>query len=308
MSEKIQQWCLQIPVREGEEVRRKLIAAGKADRSLKPHVFGGSLFIPVLEETGMQTEFSPARVHEELPRHEQIGGVVILQEDDPAEAEKILAARPSTHTVLFATSPVEGEFRTKTFKVLAGKNTTETLYHEYGRRMVIDLTAAYFSARLSNERQRILSSMKKDENVLDMFAGVGPFPVMLSGKAKLIVANDINPYAVYLLQKNIRLNHLQNVIPVLGDAMNLQQMLESMKFDRIIMNLPFAAHGFLAGAAKLAAKGAVIHLYALVEKEGEHTEDILRAFPKARITERFLRSYSPDSWHAVYDIEAGDEM
>ncbi|MEA5037766.1 hypothetical protein SDC9_17460 [bioreactor metagenome] len=308
MSEKVQQWCLQIPVREGEEARRKLIAEGKADRSLKPYVQEGYLFIPVLEETGMQAGFSPARAHEELPRHEQIGGVVILQEDDPAEAEKILAARPSTHTVLFATSPVEGEFRTKTFKVLAGKNTTETLYHEYGRRMIIDLTAAYFSARLSNERQRILSSMKEGEKVLDMFAGVGPFPVMLSGKAKLVVANDINPSAVYFLQKNIRLNRLQNVIPVLGDAMNLPRMLEPMKFDRIIMNLPFAAYGFLAGAADLAAKGAVIHLYALVEKEGEHTEDILRAFPKAHITERFLRSYSPASWHAVYDIEVGDEM
>lgn len=308
MSEKVQQWCLQIPVREGEETRRKLIAEGKADRSLKPYVQEGYLVIPVLEETGMQAGFSPARAHEELPRHEQIGGVVILQDDDPVEAEKILAARPSTHTVLFATSPVEGEFRTKTFKVLAGKNTTETLYHEYGKRMLIDLTAAYFSARLSNERQRILSSMKEGENVLDMFAGVGPFPVMLSGKAKLIVANDINPSAVYFLQKNIRLNRLQNVIPVLGDAMNLPQMLDSMKFDRIIMNLPFAAYGFLTGAAKLAAKGAVIHLYALVEKEGEHTEDILRAFPNAHITERFLRSYSPASWHAVYDIEVGDEM
>ncbi|MDD3912884.1 MAG: methyltransferase [Methanocorpusculum sp.] len=308
MSEKVMQWCVRIPVLEGEAGRRKLIAEGKADRSLRPYVEEGFLFVPVLEETDLQAEFSTTSPREELPRHEQIGGIVVLQEDDRIEAEKILAARPSTHTVLFATSPVEGEFRTKTFKVLAGKNTTETLYHEYGRRMIIDLTAAYFSARLSNERQRILSSMKEGEKVLDMFAGVGPFPVMLSSKAKLIVANDINPSAVYLLQKNIRLNHLHNVVPVLGDAMNLPHMLDSMRFDRIIMNLPFAAYGFLAGAAKLAAKGAVIHLYALVEKEGEHNEDILRAFPNAKITERFLRSYSPASWHAVYDIEVGDEM
>ncbi|MDO9522713.1 MAG: methyltransferase [Methanocorpusculum sp.] len=308
MSEKIMQWCVRIPVLEGEEGRRKLIAEGKVDRSLRPYVEEGYLLIPVLEETGLQAEFSTTSPREELPRHEQIGGIVVLQEEDTVGAAKILAARPSAHTALFATSPVEGEFRTKTFRVLAGENTTETLYHEYGHRMIIDLTAAYFSARLSNERQRILSSMKEGERVLDMFAGVGPFPVMLSGKAKLVVANDINPSAVYLLQKNIRLNHLHNVVPILGDAMNLPYMLDSMKFDRIIMNLPFAAYGFLAGAAKLAAKGAVIHLYSLVEKEGEHNEDILRAFPKAKITERFLRSYSPTSWHAVYDIEVGDEM
>ncbi|HJJ43958.1 MAG TPA: methyltransferase [Methanocorpusculum sp.] len=308
MSEKITQWCVRIPVREGEEGRRRLIAEGKADRSLRPYAEEGYLLIPVLGETNLQAEFSPTITHEELARHEQIGGIVVLQEDDIAGAEKILAARPSAHTALYATSPVEGEFRTKTFKVLAGENTTETIYHEYGHRMIIDLTAAYFSARLSNERQRILSSMKEGEIVLDMFAGVGPFPVMLSGKAKLFVANDINPSAVYLLQKNIRLNHLHNVVPVLGDAMNLPFMLEPMKFDRIIMNLPFAAYGFLAGAANLAAKKATIHLYSLVEKEGEHNEDILRAFPDAKITERFLRSYSPTSWHAVYDIEVGNEM
>lgn len=308
MSEEITQWCVRVPIREGEECRKKLIAEGKADRSLHPHVEDGFLLIPVLEETDAQAEFVPTHPHEELPRHEQIGGIVVLQEEDVAGAKRILEARPSAHTALFATSPVEGEFRTKTFNVLAGVNTTETMYHEYGKRMIIDLTAAYFSARLSNERQRILSQMREGERILDMFAGVGPFPVMLGNKAKLVVANDINPSAVYLLQKNIRLNHLENVVPILGDAMNLPDMLDPLKFDRIIMNLPFAAYGFLAAAAKLTAQKAVIHLYSLVEKEGEHNEDILRALPNAKITERFLRSYSPTSWHAVYDIEVADEM
>ena len=308
MNDEIIQWCVRAGIREGEDVRRKLIAEGKADRSLRPRAENGYLLIPVLEETDFQAAFAPTTLHEELPRHEQIGGIVVLQEEDAAGAEKILAARPSAHTALFATSPVEGEFRTKTFKVLAGENTTETMYHEYGKRLIIDLTAAYFSARLANERQRILSLMKEGERVLDMFTGVGPFPVMLGGRAKLFVANDLNPSAVTLLQKNLRLNHLENVVPVLGDAMNLPGMLDSMKFDRIIMNLPFAAYGFLAAAAKLAAPNATIHLYSLVEKEGEHNGDIMRALPGAKITERFLRSYSPTSWHAVYDIEVPDEM
>ncbi|MDV0442624.1 class I SAM-dependent methyltransferase [Methanorbis furvi] len=300
-----EQWCLRVPVRDGEAARRNAIAEGVADRSLRPRVEDGYLLIPVLFECvgAVTAEFVENQAVEELPRHEQIGGIVVLQDDDARGAEKILAARPSAHTALFATSPVEGEFRTKTFKVLAGIDTTETMYHEYGRRMKIDLTAAYFSARLANERQRILSQMKTNEKILDMFAGVGPFPVMLGACANLVIANDLNPEAVLLMQKNIRLNHLTNVIPMLGDAKNLAEILSPMQFDRIIMNLPMDAAAFLAAAAPLTKPGTVVHLYSLVEREGEHNAEIFRVFPNAKVTEHVLRSYSPTSWHAVYDIE-----
>lgn len=300
-----EQWCLRVPVRDGEAARRTAIVEGIIDRTLRPRAEDGFLLIPVLSprDGELRAAFVENNPVEELPRHEQIGGIVVLQDDDAAGAEKILAVRPSAHTALFATSPVEGEFRTKTFKVLAGRPTTETMYHEYGRRMKIDLTAAYFSARLANERQRIVSQMKTGEKILDMFAGVGPFPMMLGGSAGLVIANDINPDAVLLMQKNIRLNRLTNVAPMIGDARNLAEILSPMKFDRIIMNLPMDAAEFLPAAAPLAKPGTIVHLYSLVEAEDEHNENILRVFPNAKIIERVLRSYSPTSWHAVYDIE-----
>ncbi len=300
-----EQWCLRVPVQEGEVARRCAIAENILDRTLRPRAENGFLLIPVLSphDGDERAEFAENHVIEELPRHEQIGGIVVLQDDDCAGAEKILAARPSAHTALFATSPVEGEFRTKTFKVLAGRPTTETIYHEYGRRMKIDLTAAYFSARLANERQRILSQMQPGEKILDMFAGVGPFPVMLGSAAELVIANDLNPRAALVKQEINRLNHLRNVIPMLGNARNLAEIVSPMKFDRIIMNLPMDAAEFLPAAAPLAKSGTIVHLYSLVEREGEHNADILRVFPGAKITERVLRSYSPTSWHAVYDIE-----
>lgn len=301
------QWCVRVPIHEGEAMRRQLIATGAADRTLRPRAEDGFLLIPILEPRvgAVQMNFVASPAREELARHEQVGGLVILQEEDYEGAEKILKNRPNVHTALFATSPVEGEFRTRSFKVLAGANTTETLYHEYGKSMIIDLTAAYFSARLSNERQRLLSQMKEGEKVLDMFAGVGPFAVMLGNKAGFMVANDLNPAAVCLMQRNLRMNKIKSVVASIGDAKDLPKMLSPMKFDRIIMNLPFAAYEFLEAAAKLASERCTIHLYSLVEKEGEHTSDIIRAFPDAKITEKFIRSYSPTSWHAVYDIEIG---
>ncbi|HJJ28255.1 MAG TPA: RsmD family RNA methyltransferase [Methanocorpusculum sp.] len=301
----VEQWCKKVPLSEGESARRECIAAGTADRSLRPRVEDGFLLIPVLNEPSAdgRAQFTALPERAELARHEQVGGIVILQDDDAEAAQKILAARPNAHTALFATSPVEGEFRTKTFKVLAGRSTTETVYNEYGHKMLIDLSAAYFSARLSNERQRLRAQMREGETILDMFAGVGPFPVILSKKAKLMICNDLNPEAIRLMQKNLRINHCKNVVPMLGDAKNLPEVLGSMKFDRIIMNLPFAAYAFLEAAARLAKPGAKIHLYSLVAREGEHMEDIMCAFPNARVYEKSIRSYSPTSWHAVYDIE-----
>ena len=305
-----EQWCKKVPISEGETIRRKLIADGVLDRTLRPRVEDGFLLIPVVSESEgtIREMFTVGKEREELARHEQVGGLVILQDDDVEAAEKILKARPNVHTALFAVSPVEGEFRTKSFKVLAGEKTTATIYNEYGHRMYVDLSAAYFSARLSNERQRIFSQMKEGEMILDMFAGVGPFPVILGKKAKLMICNDLNPEAIVLMQKNLKMNHLKNVVPMIGDAKILPDVLGNLRFDRVIMNLPFAAYEFLEAAACLAKPGATIHLYSLVEREGEHTEDILRAFPNAKIFEKSIRSYSPTSWHAVYDIEVADEV
>lgn len=301
------QWGMKVPVSEGETWRRRLISANLYDRTYRPFVEDGCLCIPVVCATdgAVEMTFPCSPVREDLARHEQVGGLVILQDEDIDAAEQVLKNRPNVHTVLYATSPIEGEFRTRSFKVLAGKDTTQTTYTEYGHRMIVDLSAAYFSARLSNERRRLLSLMHDGELVLDMFAGVGPFAVTLSGKCRLMVANDLNPRAIELMQQNLRINRITNVVAMVGDACNLPTLLPTMKFDRIIMNLPFAAYAFLEAAAKLADPKCTIHLYALVERDGEHTADILSVFPDARITEKYIRSYSPTSWHVVYDIDLG---
>lgn len=299
------QWGVKVPLSEGETWRRKLISENLYDRTYRPFVADGFLYIPVISPIDGETEmtFPCSPVREDLARHEQVGGLVILLDDDKEAAAQILKNRPNVHTVLYATSPIEGEFRTRSFKVLAGKETTQTTYTEYGHRMIVDLSAAYFSARLSNERRRLLSLMHDGEQVLDMFAGVGPFAVTLSSKCRLMVANDLNPRAIELMQQNLRINKIANVVPMVGDACNLPTLLPTLKFDRIIMNLPFAAYAFLEAAAKLAAPKCTIHLYALVERDGEHTADILRVFPQAKITEKYIRSYSPTSWHVAYDVE-----
>lgn len=307
LSTGVEQWGVRVARERAEEFRACLLTSGMLDRSLKPHREGGDIVFPVKGpcKGAERVIFVPHPPAVELPPHELIGGIGVLQEDDLDAASRLLASRPSLHTVLCAVSDVEGEFRTKRYRVLAGVPTTKTEYIEYGHRFTIDLGEAYFSARLSTERRRILQQMKSGERVLDMFAGVGPFAITLAEKAGLLVASDINPGAVMLMLRNISRNRVKNILPFLADARHLPEIIP-FRFDRIVMNLPLDSRSFLDTAFRLCKSGGMIHLYVLEEKEGEALS-WLAGYPVASVREHRVRSYSPARWHAVYDIGVGEE-
>jgi tRNA (guanine37-N1)-methyltransferase len=302
-----EQWCLRVPVRKGEEKRQVLSSDGVLDRTLKPRIEGNELLLPIIWwlEGAERGVFDPNPERPALPRHELIGGIAVMQEHDKEGAETILASRPNLHTVLFAASEVEGEFRTKRFSVLAGTPTTRTEVTEYGHRFTIDLSAAYFSSRLATERQRIAHLIKKDEMVLDMFAGIGPFAIVLADHAALVLAADINPHAIGLMLENCVQNHIRNVLPVFADARHLAGIIP-WQFDRIVMNLPKLGALFLPDALRLCKTEGMIHLYALVSGKGEHRERI-ENLGGTVMGERVVRSYSVTQWHAVYDIRKKGE-
>lgn len=296
------QWCVRVGKRDAERRRQELIGQGILDPALKPRKEGDCILFPVSSPTGGATreEFECHQEPADLPRHELIGGIAVMQERDPDGAARLLASRPSLHTVLLPESDVEGPWRTRRFEVLAGEPTTKTRYVEHGLRFEIDLSEAYFSARLSRERQRLLSFMGAGERVLDLFAGVGPCALTLAGKAAFVAASDLNPAAIRLMARNIALNRIKNVLPILSDASHLPGLLP-WQFDRVVMNLPLGAVRFLPVATALCRPGGTIHCYALQEREGEFFDEIMR-YPVSRVRERYVRSYSPGRWHGVYDI------
>lgn len=296
------QWGIRVPARQGEGMRQALILDGALDSSLKLLREGTDLILPVLEEregaAWFEFEAHPGR--EPLPRHELVGGIAIMQENDPDGAEVLLASRPSLHTIVFAEGEVHGEYRTREFSVLAGEPTTRTTVIEHGHTFAVDLAGAYFSARLSTERQRILAQVQAGEVVFDMFAGVGPFAITLAKRASLVVASDLNPKAISLMLENLVLNRTKNVLPLLADARHLDRVLP-WKFDRVVMNLPLSGTEFLQEAFRLVKPGGTIHFYSLVSVEGEHTARI-QELGGTVLAERVVRSYSPAQWHAVYDV------
>jgi tRNA (guanine37-N1)-methyltransferase len=298
----VEQWGVRVPARQGEEKRQTLIRECALDSSLRVLRDGEMLILPVLSkcEGAERFGFEPLPGRETLPRHELVGGIAILQECDVAGASRILASRPSLHTVVYAKGEVSGEYRTRELVILAGKPTTRTQVTEHGNLFTVDLAGAYFSARLSTERQRILAQVHEDEMILDMFAGVGPFAVTLAVKAALVVAADLNPQAIELMMENITQNRTKNVLPVLADARRLSSIMP-WKFDRIVMNLPLARTEFLPEAFRLCKSGGMIHFYSLVSSEGERSA-VMEELGGTVLSEREVRSYSPGQWHSVYDV------
>jgi tRNA (guanine37-N1)-methyltransferase len=157
---------------------------------------------------------------------------------------------------------IEGEYRLRKLKHLAGEEKTLTLHRENGCAFKVDVTKCYFTPRLSTERLRVAGLVKPRERVLNMFAGVGSFsiPIAKIAGAK-VVSCELSGYACELHQENNRLNKTEGLIKVLnGDAAELPKEMDS-KFDRIIMPHPSQAHKFLPAAVEMSKKGGRIHYY-----------------------------------------------
>jgi len=127
------------------------------------------------------------------------------------------------------------------------------------------LAKVYFSPRLSYEHSRVASLVKPGETVLDMFAGVGSFSILIARRLEdvLIYAIDLNPDAVELLKKNVLVNRVQRgVKPILGDARQVVDQKLSHVADHVIMNLPEKAIEFVDAACQaIKEEGGIIHYY-----------------------------------------------
>jgi tRNA (guanine37-N1)-methyltransferase len=187
-------------------------------------------------------------------------------------AKAIMAQNGHIKVVARKDSPMLGEYRVRKMTVIAGENRTTTLYRESGCSFEFDAAKVYFSVRLSHERLRIASLVKPKEKILALFAGVGPFAIVIAKRKPKaeIVGIELNPDAAKSFQRNVILNKTSNVKAILGDVKKLVPRDHSAWADRIIMPLPHSAGDFL-DAALIGAnpKGCTIHFYGFVETKAK---------------------------------------
>jgi len=252
-----------------------------------------------------------------------VGEIAILKtaNDDVADAQavakQIMAIHRSVKTVFAQTSPVTGDFRVRTLKLLAGENKTATRYRESGSVFAVDVEKCYFSPRLSHERSRIARLVGNGETVVNMFAGVGCFSVLIAKAAPetRVFSIDVNPTAVRYMEENVRINRVYGkVIPVLGDSKDVINTQLQHVADRVLMPLPEKALEYLPYAVlALKPSGGWVHIYDFQHATGNEDPldktkqkvalklDSLR-LGYSFVFSRVVRSTGPNWYQTVLDI------
>ena len=195
-------------------------------------------------------------------------------------AEKIIELLPSISTVFRQKSPVKGSYRLRDLEFLAGTYKTMTIHKEYGCRFYVDVLRTYYSPRLSTERWRITNLVGDNEVVINMFAGVGPYSIMIAKYRNVgkVYSIDINYEAYKLHKKNVIMNKVKDKVEViLGDAWQILHDELMSSADRILMPLPEKAIEYLDAALYALRKRGWLHIYLHIQYDKKEEEAFNRA-------------------------------
>ena len=250
---------------------------------------------------------------------DQIGEIIVLRIPDSLKSKKkiigetLLDKVKTTRSVFYQSSPVEGEFRTRNLEILAGEDNTETEYKENGCRFLVDVEKAFFSPRLSTERERISRLISDGEVMINMFGGVGMFSILAAKMKNCTVYNiDINPDASLLCEKNIKRNKLKgNVISLNGDATKIIENKLQNLADRVLMLLPEKSDEFLDIATLAVKNNGIIHYYSHIHADKKQdapklSEQHYLSIAKNRseiLNSRIVRPVGPRFYQTVIDVK-----
>ena len=320
-TEIIESLYIRVPRTEGELTRKRLIELHLFDNNLKIKSDGDYLLIPVLKpvegfgEPGKDIfeRLEKKRAMPQVPgAYELIGDIAIIDqhEKNAPEIADLLLQHKNIKTVFQAVSAVSGEYRTRELLFIKGEKKTGTIYRENGCRYLLDVTQVYFTPRLSTERARVADQVKNGEKVIDMFAGIGPFSILIAKRfpGSRVIAIDKNPVAIKYLRENARLNKVKNIDIREGDVRKEVRGISDA--DHIIMNLPHSGLEFLDDAFGIIKSGGTVHFYAISheddlfeglikEIEAHASKSSLQVFP---LHCRVVRPYAPYQYNICIDF------
>lgn len=352
----VEAYCIKVPKYLGEKAIRSASKLDLLNRNLRVLSVKDWLFIPLkkkpqgekldqlrreINKFEIWTRKFPKRekiaksivevLEDKLPPHllvniprsiDFVGDIAILEIPRELEdykriiGEAVLKTFKRVRSVLAKSGAVNGIYRLRKYEVIAGSSNTETIHREYGCKYYLDPRKVYFSPRLSYEHFRVASQVKEGETIVDMFAGIGPFSILIAKTHNnvIIYAIDINPDAINYLKRNIHANKVdEKVIPIFGDAKEIvKKNLQGMA-DRVIMNLPERAIEYIdVACSALKSLGGIIHYYEfaggpnaiekaknrVIEAVGRAGRDVV-----AVLSERIVKEVAPFKWQIAVDLK-----
>ena len=205
---------------------------------------------------------------------------------------------------------------------------------EHSIHQSFDITRVMFSRGNVTEKKRFASLVQTDENVLDMYAGIGYYtlPALIHGKAKHVTACEWNEHALFALRYNLKANGVEDdrFTILEGDCrVSLKRLLEEdnstaqvRQFDRISLGLlPSSEGGWSLAVSCLKNKsvGGMLHIHANVttmERES-WTHWLCRSLSNLAVNSNGVnwiavcthvekvKSFAPKVDHVVADVFVG---
>ncbi len=276
---------------------------------------------------------SESEAGEFVSAFDQIGSIVVVRIPDSLLVKRyeigqaLLDEIKVAKSVFCQSSAVSGEYRTRKLQVIAGVDDTTTEYKESGCRFVVDVENAFFSPRLSHERERIADVTCDGDVMLNMFGGIGMFSIITAMQNMCTVYNiDSNPIAAALCDKNIALNEYTRknkkrrrkmagtVYSICGDVSQvIRDKFSTNMFDRTLMLLPERSDEFLDSAIHATKSGGVIHYYMHIHADSkkdapglseEHYLDVTSHRVHSDVLHsRIVRAVGPRYYQTVVDAK-----
>lgn len=236
-------------------------------------------------------------------------------------AKAIKKVNKNVNVIYEKGSEISGKYRLRELNFLHGVDKSETIHKENNCFFKLDIKKTFFSPRLVYERNRIASkNFREDEIIIDLFAGVGTFPIQIAKNHDIkIITFDINPYAYFYLNENIKLNKIKGKIisnnldvKILLDPLNKLGNSLKNSVDRIIMNLPESSIDFIDVVCFLMKNsGGILHFYQFSEKPNPIEKSLQSLNKKLNLynwsielvmNSKIVKTFSPKSDLIVLDL------
>ncbi len=312
--------CVVVSKLMGEFVRKLLLKNSILDKRYRITIHNDKLYIPIvdsrkasnlLEEHGVFfniVECSPplgkaSSKLEHIPAYDIVGDVVIVRESVIKEwgrgelVSVIKSVYPRVKSI-YVKKGTETRYRLSRLELLWGMDVDEVVHREYGLRFYILLHKVYYNPRLSTEHRLVANEVVDGEFVVDMFSGIGGFSLHIAClRNALVLANDLNPYAIECLLRSVELNKKKlkgSVIASLNDAWSIPSFVYRGRADRIIANLPRGSLDFIEVYNYLSHTGTVLYLYILGSSSKDVVDRVSNSLVDWRVTGvRKVLDYSP---------------
>ncbi len=326
-------YAAKIPLKQAQKAKQDLLSKDLLDHTRKPMKEKGFIYFPLKNKTKeyVVVEKELENNKPKIPSLEQaltkvlsekeledfqtgidiIGDIAIidipldLRSKEKLIGNTVLKTLKSVNTVLRKTEEYKGKYRVRKLKHLAGIETKETIHKENGVKIKLNVETVYFSQRMSTERKRIASLIKKEENVLVLYSGCAPYPVVISKLAnpKKITGVELNPEGHKYALMNAKLNNIALELINQDVALAIKELED--EYDRILMPAPDNAKEHINLVAEKFKKAKYIHYYAFsTEKDIPLLQEkIKKIFPRSELKTVKCGHHSPYTHRVCVDIK-----